>query len=645
MIRSTLVLLTLSAGAAAAQTVPVRTAEHDGFTRIAIDFSGEANWRLEQDGTSVRILTDDAATYDLSNVYRRIGPERVTSFRQAGPRELIVELACACAPDTFKYGNSLVLDISPRGPDPIEPPRPAPGRSAAPAEPLQRRALLPGLLTQSQSFDANTDADALPASDRAERAAALRAKLSADLGLTLDAEPSVPLDASVAPAADDEIELPRSGQLQVETRTARDIRGYDEVVSQSACPAFADETLDSWATMRWTVPAEAGDDAWIAAEAKRLISFGFGIEAKGLLDVVDSDEPEIRLLAQVAQLVDSQGPAPEVAAVAECGDALTLFALISDPPAAPLRIGSVLDALAASPEAARTHLERRAIAGLMALGHDEDARLVAAASSRRATEDALPDLTSLTMAAGNGPVPAADLEEIVARRTPEAAAAIRMMVDDMVDAGDVAPPALLDQARALLPEITGSDRDRLQRAIIRGEIASGRYLRAAEDIDSLALRHAEMAKRLDEEMFSKLHSIEDNAVFLTQIVSFANRRVPNAELRTAIARRAAENHVPKLALGILSLGAEVPLADERLLRASLALDAGVADVAEAHLTGLAGPEATSLRERIAVLRAEQAPPPPTDLAPVPPTGIRGRGSIIVEQSAALRAELEQFLDN
>ena len=644
MIRSSLVLLTLSAGAAAAQTIPVRTAEHDGFTRIAIDFSAEATWRLEQDGTSVRILTDDVATYDLRDVYRRIGAERIRSFRQAGPKELVVELACACAPQSFQYGNSLVLDVSP-GAVPLEPPPPAPREAAVATEPLHRRMLLPGLLTHSLPVERDPDADSPAASVRAERAAALRAKLTADLGLPSDTGPVVPDETPVEPDVESEIEVPRPGQLQVESQLTRDTRGYDGVIPQAACPAFADETLESWATMRWTLPPEAGDAVWTVAEAKRLISFGFGIEAKGLLDVVGGDERDIRLLSQIAQLVDAPGPAPEIASVAECGDSLSLFALISNPPAAPLRISSVLDALAASPEAARTHLERRAIAGLMALGHDEDARLVAAASKRRETEDTSPDLTSLTMAAGEEPVPAADLEDIVARRTPEAAAAIRMMVDNMVNEGAPVPPDLLDQARALLPEITGSDRDRLQRAIIRAEITSGRYLRAAADIDTLAANDAAMAKRLDEELFGTVSSIEDDAVFLTQIVSLDERPVPNAELRIAIARRVAENHVPKLALRTLSRGPEMPSVDERLLSASLALDSGDADVAEAHLTGLADPEADVLRERVAVLRAEQAPAPPSDPVPVSPSGIRSRGSALVEQSAALRAELEEFLNN
>ncbi|WP_139838413.1 hypothetical protein [Palleronia marisminoris] len=622
----------------------MRTAEHDGFTRIAIDFNAEATWRLEQDGTTVRILADEIATYDLADVYRRIGTERITSFRQAGPGELVVELACACAPETFRYGNSLVLDVS-QDAAPLEPPRPAPRETAVVAEPLHRRMLLPGLLTNSLPVETEPDADPLPASIRAERAAALRAGLRADLGLPPDAEPAVPDDTPVEPEIEIEDEVPRPGQLQVESQITRDTRGYDEVIPRAACPAFAEETLDTWATLRWTLPPEAADAEWTVAEAKRLISLGFGIEAKGVLDVVSGDERDIRLLSQIAQLVDAPGPAPEIASVAECGDSLALFALISNPPAAPLRIGSVLDALAASPEAARTHLERRAIEGLIALGNDEGARLVAAASGRRETAGALPDLTSLTMAADDEPVPAADLEEIVARRTPEAAAALRMMVDNMVDDGASVPPDLLDQARAFLPEITGSDRHRLQRALIRAEITSGLYLRAAADIDTLAEDDAAMAKRLDEELFTTVSSIENDALFLTQIVSLDDRPVPNAELRIAIARRIAENHVPKLALRTLSRGPDMPTAAERLLSASLALDAGDANVAEAHLTGLVDPEAGILRERVALLRAEQAPAPTSDPVTVSPSGIRSRGSAIVEQSAALRAELEAFLNN
>ncbi|WP_375262471.1 hypothetical protein [Palleronia sp.] len=643
MIRLALVFLTISTGAAMAQSIPVRTAEHDGFTRIAIDFRRGMDWRVEQDGRSVRILTDGMATYDLSDAYRRIGPQRIKAFRQAGPRELLVELACACSPETFMFRNSLVLDVLPQAVVPMTDARRPNSRLEPRNDGVSDSSLLPGLLTRSITSTSMSQSASTPVALRTERAAALRARLNADLGIDPGHEATEHETSTIASEADGAAEAPRPSQMQVESRTDRDTRGYETVVSRATCPAFSKDTLESWVEVRQTLSPEAGDEAWTAAEAKRLIALGFGMEAERLLDLSGSEDRDNQLLARIARLVDAAGPAPDISAVAECGDMLTLFALISDPPELPLRLSSVLDAIAASPDGARSNLRRRAVAGLMALGREEDARIVAAAGSGGATPDSPPDLTSLTLAAGDGPVATNGLEEIVSRRTPEAAAAIRLMVDGMVDEGTPVPPRLLDQARALLPETSGSNRDRLQRAVIRAETASGRYLRAAEDIDSLTRNDPDMAERLLNELVKTVQSIEDDALFLTQIVSLGDRPAPDPELRIAVATRIAENHVPQLARRILSESADVPSTEERLLRASLALQAQDDTEAEAQLAGLKGPEADSLREEIAVMRAAQAPLPLNDPAPIAPMSVRARGGALVEQSATLRSELEKFL--
>ena len=176
------------------------------------------------------------------------------------------------------------------------------------------------------------------------------------------------------------------------------------------------------------------------------------------------------------------------------------------------------------------------------------------------------------------------------------------------------------------------------------ETAAGRYVRAAEAIDTLAQQDPAMAERLDEELFSAILSIEDDALFLTQVIALDDRPAPNADLRIALANRIADNHVPKLALRTLLPEDEAPTSDEKLLAARFALETDDPDGAEIHLAGLTVLEADELRRQIAVFRANQAPQPAPP-EPEAPTGVRARGSVLVEESANLRAELEQFLGN
>ena len=100
MIRAllTTMLLLVFAGIGRANTVTVRSGEHQGFSRLVLEFPNPVDWQFgrTEDGYELR-LPDAGSTYDLSQVYRLIDKARVAAV-STGPDQgsLFIGLGCAC---------------------------------------------------------------------------------------------------------------------------------------------------------------------------------------------------------------------------------------------------------------------------------------------------------------------------------------------------------------------------------------------------------------------------------------------------------------------------------------------------------------------------------------------------------------------
>lgn len=78
MIRLALVLWVLLAGHLAAAPVLVKTGEHDGFTRLVMEFQAPVDWQMGRsaDGYELRVV-GQPVNYDLSEAFRLIGKSRL----------------------------------------------------------------------------------------------------------------------------------------------------------------------------------------------------------------------------------------------------------------------------------------------------------------------------------------------------------------------------------------------------------------------------------------------------------------------------------------------------------------------------------------------------------------------------------------
>ncbi|WP_133612419.1 hypothetical protein [Dongia mobilis] len=113
---------------AGAPAVRVRTGEHDGYSRLAIDWPG-VDFSISQDGRAVELVFDGVADIDLAALQRR-QPKRLAEavLRRdaAGKQVLALRVPDNVTAISFRNGDTIVLDLK----DGAPPPATAPSVSA-----------------------------------------------------------------------------------------------------------------------------------------------------------------------------------------------------------------------------------------------------------------------------------------------------------------------------------------------------------------------------------------------------------------------------------------------------------------------------------------------------------------------------------
>ena len=97
-----------------AETIAVRSGEHDGFTRIVLDLPNPRDWTLDQDNASAKLVLKGARVrFDLSEAFRKIGTGRVSGLRETkDTNTLAIGLNCSCELEAFRLGaRMLVIDV------------------------------------------------------------------------------------------------------------------------------------------------------------------------------------------------------------------------------------------------------------------------------------------------------------------------------------------------------------------------------------------------------------------------------------------------------------------------------------------------------------------------------------------------------
>ncbi|WP_171131912.1 hypothetical protein [Ruegeria sp. HKCCA5014] len=354
----------LFAAAAKAQEIPVRSGEHEGYTRLVLQVPQGTDWQLSQrqDGASVSVdLTD--VTFDTSPVFDRLFQNRLSKLTQpkpGGPLEL--EFACDCIASAFLHRQTMiVIDIAPGE---FVPPPTADifdftenSVVEKPPFPISEALALPLRDLNAPSFEAQLMERVLQGADRSvvdlDIAGVGRRDSVSDLSLLLPN--SLPENIRLSSVLDDVEGL---GDLRL-----------DALDPVPVCLTDADLGFDDWSTEQPFVEQVANLRAGLFMEfdkvdqeraiqlAKLYAYFGFGAEALHLLDLTGSDTSDGELVAAIARIMDEEparAPGP-FDGQQRCDSDSALWGLLSEGQLAP---DANLDAIEQSYSKLPLHLRK-----------------------------------------------------------------------------------------------------------------------------------------------------------------------------------------------------------------------------------------------------------------------------------------------
>lgn len=384
--------------AAFAQPVQVSTGEHDGFTRLVLEYGAPVDWGVGRtmDGYEVR-LTGARPVYDLSEVYDPIGRRRLASvWVDPVSGALRIGIGCACHAQPFEFRPGIVvIDLKDGPPPPGSTFEMALSGEEMPdlaARPAPRPRARPARLDGPRPTDPRPetyDWTAL-ALDTSTEPSGIRAARPTLPSVDPELEPlrEVLLQQLSRGAAQGVVEmakppnppgplLPEAAGVQVHVAEKPGLRigvGNTPATGLTAegMTCIADEKLDlgSWGDDRPVSEQmaeamsgligefDAPDPAAELRAARFLLFIGFGAEARQILQRMSGKLPDAAPLASLAHILDgSRDPTPAFAGMAACDTAAALWALLADPPPVP---GSALDraAVLRSFSALPVHLRR-----------------------------------------------------------------------------------------------------------------------------------------------------------------------------------------------------------------------------------------------------------------------------------------------
>ncbi|WP_299704947.1 hypothetical protein [uncultured Tateyamaria sp.] len=106
------VLFTLVAGTAYSAEIPVRSGAHDTFARLVLDVPKEKKWSLEKTATGITVtITGHTDGFDISRVFDRIDQTYVSAV-DGDATSLDIKYGCECQAEVFRSGSMLVVDVS-----------------------------------------------------------------------------------------------------------------------------------------------------------------------------------------------------------------------------------------------------------------------------------------------------------------------------------------------------------------------------------------------------------------------------------------------------------------------------------------------------------------------------------------------------
>ena len=632
-----LLALGLLGSAAAAQDVPIRSGWHEGFTRLVLQIPEGSAWRLGRSDQGYALeLEGEDIRYQTTGVFDRIPRERLSKLTATGNR-LDLSLACDCHADAFLWqADRLVIDLVDGPPDAdspyetafeVEPtPDAAPiARQPAIVLPLQAQLDLTDVSPLLPNpFEARAEeAEVISDAERALIQSIARAATQGLIQPSADLPGAQPPSAEVDPPPQPMMSELGDGQPGIATRTIidRDLMGADLMVAidglqDVTCRPEAHVALDTWgddrsfhvqiSEARRALVAEfdriAQED--ILRLARLYVFFGFGAEARKVLELDGQSTRERDVLAELAHMVDGEGRDRGVFDdQISCPGGLALWSLVSRgaiPEYPEIDRNGILLYFQRLPPPVQAQVGGLLAESFLAVGDDDAAAILLGRAQRAPGGDSEQNkLAEAELAAHYGDT-GATLQGLIAKVRTDGRTGPEMLLrifELSAETGVRVPGDIVALSSALRFEFRGQPivedlaREEMRAYLARGDLDTA--LATVED-ERTRLSDETLVELLSEFMIAVAFEAED-VDFLERTLSHLPRPIsPVAE--NAVANRLLDLGLATAARDVMQTTPHNEAARERrYLRAEVALQLGEFERVVDLLTGLTGPRSDELR--------------------------------------------------
>lgn len=574
MIRLAFAIWFALTGMVAAAPVLVKSGEHDGFTRLVLEYGSPVDWQVGRtdDGYALSIAKA-APSYDLTEAFKLIGKSRLAGIStDPASGNLNLAIACACYAIPFEFRPGIVVIDLRDGKPPKGSSFELPLAQTAVSQPeINTNDARPDTsaasydwtaqaLTQFRSGQSDPTSDQplapKPSSDPALQP--LRETLLRQLSRgaaegVVDMAKLKPGESPKTALAGNAVGSVRVGLGELPGISLSNGLPDHANIGAQGQECIASDRLDvaNWGDDRPVFTQIAESSAGLMAEfdkpdpaaLRRTIRFhlfvGFGAEAKQLMKAFPNDLPDKPLWLSMANLADGR-PDPDSAFAGQeaCDTAAALWAILAQPklePNQPVNADAAFLAFSALPIGLRRDLGPVLADRFMAIGANDAATRVRDAILR-APGGAGPDAALLSakieMRQGDAAAAEATLQQMVSDPGPGTPAALVAWIEARIAQDLPIAPDMVAALEAIVKEQTGTvAAPAATRALLLAKAASG-------DLDG-AFALLSMAPDAEPQLWRILSLLGTDDAILTHAVVASSAPKPqlSRESATKLAER------------------------------------------------------------------------------------------------------------
>jgi hypothetical protein len=581
------------ASAATAQGVPIRSGEHEDFTRLVLTLPAQEKWTLSKDEGSTVLEFERPFQFETAKVFDRIPRDRLVDVRQSSPGRLRLDLGCACELSTFWHSPTmLVIDIAegntkanlikPRLRPEVEERTPDDSVAQVKANAIWPRTK-PSVTLTKQSLTWPSPMDVPEASAQTEEKLSQpgtlhqkRAQIMKQLGRAASQgllSPSAqfpktkPPDVQKADPAQDQpldkapkrepvkTEHDPRNNMRAQSSIDRDFlshaRKMNGVTSDGRnCLPEALVRVSDWGTdapfgtqigplnTRLYGEFDKPDEKTALALARLYVFFGFGAEAQRALRLApkpSQDKDIVRAMASILRDGQAQ-PDSVLSNQMDCTTSIAVWSVLSYPALPselPIDTDAVLRGLSGLPPHLRRYLGPILSQRFLAVGQTETANRILRILER-GTESNTPQIgmakAELELAEGDITDAGKTLDEVVEQGAEPSARALVRRIETLWSAGDDISFEMAQLAAAYASE----NRDApIQKDLLWAQVvalaASGAFHQAFEEIERIESNGGEARDGLKNDVMGRLAQKADDLEFLQYALPPASGASPEVE--------------------------------------------------------------------------------------------------------------------